>query len=583
MYRLINKIILFLLALIVIPQVSAQSGNEDIEKQRKFDNFFYDAMIAKSKGEYSQAFDLLNYCLRMDSTNANLLYELGIFHNSLEDKDKSLTFHRKAVDIDSTNYYYVLSLATLSLEMDHHEDAIYFFTKLINEYPGDNDLYLYLSEAYRLSGDIPQAIEALDKLENIVGLNDKLTLQKFRLYGLLDQKEEAYDEIKRYIEKYPSEIRYQVLLGNLYMESGDYDKAFLLFSKVKAANPEDPYLITAMTAYYEKTNNRDAAENEMQTALKSPKIEISTKLGMLAQYVSTLHENKKETTTANALFDTLLVLHPQEPNLNLMYGNLLMMQNNKNEARFHYQIYTEANPTNPIGWEQLIATTFPDSTKITKEVCLRAIEYLPEAPQFYFYLGGSEYLLGQYEDALETFRKGVKVVDPANVYLISDFYGQIGDLYYQIEQPDSAFVYYEKALKHNSKNLGVLNNYSYFLSLQKENMDKAEKMSEITVKEEPSNPTYLDTYGWILFQQKMYVIAKLYIENAIKYSREQGVEISGEVYEHYGDVLFKTGDETKAVEYWIKAKEVETDEPRENRRSKTLDKKIETKTYIEEE
>jgi len=583
MHKLTNKISLFLLFAFSVSNLLAQNTDNDPEKQRRFDYFFYEAMNAKAKSEYSEAFDYLNHCLRIDSTKANLLYELGVFYNSLENKEKAFDFHQRAVALDSSNYYYRASLATLSLELQKFDDAISLYAGLIDEYPENNELYLYLSESHRLNGDLLQAIGALDKLEQIVGLNEKLTLQKFQLYGLLEQQEKAYDEIEKYIKKYPNETRYQVLLANLYTESGNYDKAFLLFSKVKAINPEDPYLITSMAEYYERTNNREAAENEMQTALKSPKIEVEAKLGMLAQYVGALRMNKMETTAANALFDTLLIMHPQEPNLNLMYGNLLVLQDQKEEARFHYQIYTEANPTNPIGWEQLIATTFPDSMRMTKTICGKAIEYLPEAPQFHFYLGLSTYLLEEYEEALKAFREGVKYVDPQNRPLISDFYGQIGDLYYQLGKPDSAFVSYDIALKHNSQNLGVLNNYSYYLSLQKTDLDKAAKMSEITVKQEPTNPTYLDTYGWILFEQKMYSIAKLYIENALKYSKEKEVEIGAEVYEHYGDVLYKTGEAEKALEYWIKAKEAEKNETRENRKSKTLDKKIETKTYTEEE
>ncbi len=125
--------------------------------------------------------------------------------------------------------------------------------------------------------------------------------------------------------------------------------------------------------------------------------------------------------------------------------------------------------------------------------------------------------------------------------LLSEFYGQIGDIYHQMDAQDSAFVQYERALKYNPQNLGILNNYSYYLSLQKKDLNKAERMSSITIKAEPTNPTYLDTYGWILFEQGAYTMAKIYLENAVKYSEESG-SASSEVYEHYGDVLYKSKD-----------------------------------------
>jgi tetratricopeptide (TPR) repeat protein len=391
---------------------------------------------------------------------------------------------------------------------------------------------------------------------------------------MIQRENEVFAEIQKYIDKYPNEIKYQILLANLYMQAGKNDDAYMVYSKAKAIDPEDPYLISSIAEYYERTNNKKAAEDELQIALMSPRMEVDTKLAILAQYIGSLQQNRQDTQIANAMFDTLMIQHPQEPKLHLMYGNLLMMQEKKEDARFQYRIFSEANPTNPVGWEQLLSTSFPDSLDMTIGICKEAISYLPDQPQFYFYLGVSEYMKDDYKNALDALQKGVVYVDENNAPLLSDFYGQIGDLYYHQEKLDSAFVTYDKALQYNPNNLGVLNNYSYFLSLTKKNLDKAEKMSSITVKAEPTNPTYLDTYGWVLFEQGAYTMAKIYIENAIKYSEEKKEEISAEVLEHYGDVLYKTGEPENALEYWEKAKE------KGDSKSETLDQKIQTKTYI---
>lgn len=547
-----------------------------VEDKRKFDYYFYEAMNAKTMGQYDSAFDFLRYCIAIDSTNANVCYELGNYYNTLNNKNKALDLYRKATSYDSNNFYYNMAYASLCLEFKQYSDAIEQFEKLLASNPDNSELYVYLSESYRMDGDIPKAISTLDKLEQIVGLNDKISLHKYQLYTMIKQENKAFAEIQKYIDKYPSEIKYQILLANLYLQAGKNDDAYLVYSRAKAIDPEDPYLISSLAEYYERTNNKKAAEDELHIALMSPRMEIDNKLAILAQYVGSLQQNRQDTKIANALFDTLMIQHPQEPKLNLMYGNLLMLQNKKDEARFQYQVFSEANPTNPVGWEQLLSTAFPDSLDMTIKICKEAISYLPDQPQFYFYLGVSQYMKEDYKSALNALQKGVEYVDENNIPLLSDFYGQIGDLYYHQEMLDSAFLNYDKALQYNPNNLGVLNNYSYFLSLTKKDLDKAERMSSITVKAEPSNPTYLDTYGWVLFEQGAYTMAKIYIENAIKYSEEKKEEISGEVFEHYGDVLYKTGEAEKALEYWEKAKE------KGDSKSKTLDKKIESKTYISE-
>lgn len=586
MYNNIKKYICLSFLGIFCYEATAQTNALDIDIKRKFDYYYYEAANAKTQNKYDAAFDLLHYCFQIDSTNADVNYQLGNFYSLLGEKNQAMDYFRRAINYNRDNYYYNLAYGRLCLDLKQYTDAIEVYNKLVKTHPSNTELYILLSESYRIYGDLPKAVEALNQLEQIIGMNEKISMQKFQLYTMLKQEDKAFDEIKKYIAKYPTEIKYQILLGNLYMEAGKTNDAYITYSKAKAYDPEDPYLIVSMAEYYEAVNNKAAAENELHTALISPKMDIETKLAILAQYVTTLQENKKDTKVANPLFDTLMIQHPQEPELNLMYGNLMMIQNRKDDARFQYQIYAESNPTNPTGWEQMLMTTFPDSIDQSIEICKTAISYIPEGSQFYFYLGLGQYLKKEYDKSLETLKTGVEYVDKNNTKFLSDFYGQMGDLYFHMEKKDSAYINYDKALKYNPSNIGVLNNYSYYLSLDKKDLDKAERMSSITVKAEPTNPTYLDTYGWVLFQQKAYTMAKIYLENAIKYSSEKKEEISSEVFEHFGDVLYMTDEKEKALEYWIKAKEQEQKEEEEGkagtRKSKTLDKKIETKTYIAE-
>lgn len=552
-----------------------QVGSLDSKTKRTFDFLYYEALQSRVVDDYASAFDYLKFCHTLDSTNAAVLYELGNYYNTIGDKKRAYKMYKGAAENDSNNYYYGSSYATLALELNQFDEAIQQYLALVDLYPERSNLYIYLAESYRQTENYTKAIESLDKLEQFVGMNEKISIQKFQLFRQLKQEQKAFAEIQKYIDKYPSEIKYYVLLGDLYLHADKDDDAIRTYSRAKAIDPDDPYLISSIASYYEKVGKKEEAEDELKIALISTQMDIETKLGILAQYVSTLQHRHNDTKDANALFDTLMVQHPQEPNLNLMYGNLLNIQENKEAARAQYQIFAEANPSNPLGWEQMLFTAYPDSLDISIEICETAIKHIPNQPQFYFFLGLSQYLKKDYEPALKALKEGVQYVEKENSRLLSDFYGQIGDLYYHTEQVDSAFVAYDEALKANPNNLGILNNYSYFLTLEKKDLDKAERMSGITIKAEPLNPTYLDTYGWVLFMQKAYSMARIYIENAVEYSRNKEEEISSEVFEHYGDVLYKTGEEEKALEYWIKAKEVG------DSKSKTLDKKIETKEYIE--
>jgi Tfp pilus assembly protein PilF len=142
------------------------------------------------------------------------------------------------------------------------------------------------------------------------------------------------------------------------------------------------------------------------------------------------------------------------------------------------------------------------------------------------------------------------------------------------EKSDDA---YEAALKENPNNDHVLNNYSYFLSLRKDKLERAAQMAEVLVQKHPDDATYMDTYAWVLYVQKDYKKARVFLEKAVQLNdkaAEYGKTKSAVIVEHYGDVLFQLGEKDKAVEQWKKAKTIGTT-------SNLIDKKIAEKSMNE--
>ena len=498
--------------------------------QRKLDYFFYEGLNLKVAGKYDAAYDAFNHCLAIDSTASAVLYELSSFYAQLNKPEKSLEMLRRAVAYSSDNFTYRLALATMSRNLGMYGEAVTEYQKLVKDYPAKAELNYYLADALTQNGDIADAIEAYDALEQSIGMNEALSMQKYKLYKMLEQTDNAFNEVEKLADKFPMESRYPILLGDLYLEQNDTVKARSYYEKAHAIDPESPYYIVSMAHYYE-------AER------------------------------------ANTLFETLLEQHPEDTNLKQMYGSLLATQGKTDEAKFQFQLVTEMEPENAAAWQQLLnlALRSEDIPEVIR-ICTRCQELFPDAPEYYFYLGIAYFQQEKYEDALNTYKAGVKIIPETNVGLKSDFYGQIGDIYYQIKNMPEAYKAYDEALKYNDKNVAVLNNYAYFLSLEKKDLKKAERMSALAVKLEPGNATYLDTYAWIFFVQGNYTLAKIYIESALANDTTQ----SPELVDHYGDILFMTGEKEKAVEQWKKAKEM-------GKTGETLDRKIAEQTYIEEE
>lgn len=541
--------------------------------QRKFDYFFYEALNLKNAGKFDAAFDAFKYCLEIDSTAAPVLYELSSFYVQLDRPDKAVDMLKRAVKHSPDNFTYKMALATITRNQGMYGEAAEEFEKLVKQYPEKSELNYYLAEALTQEGEIGKAIEAFDALESSIGMNEALSMQKYKLYNQLEEPAKAFQEIEKLAVKYPMDPRYQIILGDLHLEKGENDRALQYYNKAHEVDPSSPYYIVSMASYYEAIGDKAAAETQIHNALTNEKLDVDTKVGILSRYIQKLLQTKQGMDSAKTLFKTLMEQHPEDIDLKMMYGSLLLAQGMTDDAKFQFQLVTEMQPDNAGAWQQLlnISLKAEDLPEVIR-ICQRCMELFPEAPEYYFYLGIAYYQQEKYEDALNTYYAGLEVISQENQQLKSDFYGQIGDIYYQTKQLDKAYKAYDEALKYNENNVVVLNNYAYFLTLAKHDLKKAERMSAQCIKLEPANSTYLDTYAWIFFVQGNYTLAKIYIEKALENDKTNNPEL----IDHYGDILFMSGDKDQAIQQWKKAKEL-------GKEGEILDRKIAEEKYIEDE
>lgn len=552
--------------------VQASLNQLSPEQQRKFDYFYYEAANLKNAGKYDAAYDLFSYCLSLDTASSPVLYELAMFQLQRNRPEKAVEMLKSAVAHSDNNFTYRMTLAGLYRNLGMYGEASDSYEELVKRYPDKSELNYYLADALTQEGEIGAAIDAYNVLESTMGMNETLSLQKFKLYQTLKQPDKAFEEIEKLANKYPMNARYRLLMGDLHLENEETEKALACYQQAHEIDPDDPRYIVSMANYYDQTGDKEAAEQEIRDALVNEKLDVETKVGILSRYVQRLQQTQQGIENANSLFQTLLDQHPEDTELKLMYGSLLMAQQKEEEAKFQFQLVTEMEPSNEGAWQQLlnISLKWEDIPEVIR-ICTRCKELFPEAPEYYFYLGIGYYMQEKYQESLDTYYAGLKIIPEGNGVVKSNFYGQIGDLYYQMEKMDEAYKAYDEALKYNENNAPVLNNYSYFLTLDKKDLKKAERMAAQCIKLEPDNATYLDTYAWVFFVQGNYTLAKIYIENALSKDKTN----SAELVDHYGDILYMSGEKDKALEQWKKAKEMGKD-------TDVLKQKIAKGIYIED-
>jgi len=524
--------------------------------QRQFDYYFYEGIRQKDNQQFDQALETFRMCLSIDSLDAGAQSEAGILYALIGFNEQAISSLEKAIRIDPSNWWYNVRLITMYSEQKNWKRAIEITNNLQKIYPNKEEVYTMLSSFYKETKEYDKAIAAYDRLESLNGINESSSFEKFQLYILLNKPQKGVAEIDKLVNKYPSETRYKVLRGDIFMQQKMPAKAFEIYQNVLKDDPDNPYVYVSLSEYYKSVNLPDKAMESIVSALKSDQLDVETKVSVLGQYVEKLAHDSTKLVETESLFKLLVDRYPMEEQVHGYYAVFLQYQQRNAEALSELETMININPKNEQTWLRIIQLYMGDKNyKKILTTTTSAIENLPKLPVWYFYKGIAQYQLADYRAALASYQKGLPLITVEQADLKSDFYAQIADIYYKFEKKDSAFVNYEASLASNPKNIMVMNNYAYYLSLEKSDLKKAERMSSKTVELEPKNSTYLDTYAWILYQEGNYSLAKFYIERAIDNLPKN--DDSGVVLEHYGDILWinskDTKDDAKALEMWQKS------------------------------
>lgn len=561
-------------------------GLEDplsFEQRRKFDYYFLEALRLKEKGELDAAFDMYSHCLEIDSQSAAVQYELAQFYMFLGHTQKGESLLRKAVSLEPDNYWYKQTLASHYRKRGENKQAVGVIEDIVDRFPSRLEPLMELVDLYARLEDYKKVIHTLDRLEKLDGKSEQISMEKFRMYLQVGDMERAFTEIESLVAEYPYEMRYLNILGDAYLENGRSEEAYPIFRKVLNEEPGYAPAMLSLASYYEKTGQDSLYRVQLDSVLLNRSVENEMKVNIMRQLIVRSERGDKDSTKIVGLFDAILEQEQPNADVAMLAAQYLLSKKMDDKATSVLHKIVEIDPENKPAHLQLLsfAISKNDLDEVVR-ICTPAIEYMPEALEFYYYKGLAHYQKDQNDEALKVFEKGVRQVnEESDKTLVSDFYAIMGDIFHSKKMDAEAYAAYDSALVYKEDNIGVLNNYAYYLSVERKNLDKAEEMSYRTVKAEPKNDTYLDTYAWILFEKGKYAEARIYIDQALQHG---GTE-SSVVVEHCGDIYFHCGETEKAVEYWKQAEEVSKKEvddknyARSEQELKLLRKKISNKKY----
>jgi tetratricopeptide (TPR) repeat protein len=254
-----------------------------------------------------------------------------------------------------------------------------------------------------------------------------------------------------------------------------------------------------------------------------------------------------------------------------MKGDFLLKKGDEKDALSAYRKALEYDKSLYPIWNQVLIMEYQSAEfEMLYGDSKECLELFPTMSIVYLLNGVSANQLKKHDEALESLEAGIELVmnDPA---MKAEFYGQLGEAYFGLKDPNEGITNYKKALSLDNKSNLLKNNFAFRLATVKKDLDLAQSIIEQAVSSSPGQAQYKDTYGWVYFQQGKYDQAKLQFEKAYEINDQDRL-----ILEHLGDVEYKLGNKSKAIEWWKKGLEIDPDHEQ-------LKKKIDTQKYYEPE
>ena len=537
------------------------------------EKFFILEDFAKAMVYYQRAADI-------NPDNGTIKYKIAeVLSKSEKQEDlvKASLSIEQALKLDRENKYFYLLAASIYNSLGRFDKAAAAYESLMAEIEGTEEYLYELAAVYQYAGENEKAIKTYDRAEEIFGVSEVSSIQKLKLSLEAGNQAAAMAEGEKLIKTFPDEERYLMAFTEILSKNGMRDKAIAYLESFVNDHPDAGGVKMLLAGFYRDMGMEEKARPFLLSLFDDHDIDLSSKLIVLGAYNAELNDNKTKKLSdpdkeafAAQLYEKLKTGYPGDPSVHIIGGDLYLSTGKNREAQAAYLKAVETGAA--VNFEVYENLLFLEVKLEQWDQVIRhaeeALEIYPNQSMIHYFNGFAHLRKRHYREAIASFEQARRLAS-SNAALSSEISSQLGEAYNATQEYAKSDKAYDEALTLNPNNATVLNNYSYYLALRKENLEKAEKMSATLIKNHPENPTFLDTYAWVLFTRGKYKEAKKVIERAITTGKATSTH-----FEHYGDILYKLGDVDGAVRQWEKARGL-------NANSETLKKKIANRKIYE--
>jgi tetratricopeptide (TPR) repeat protein len=528
-----------------------------------------EAMRHYVQEEYDEAILIWEHLIQEVPKEASIFYYLAKSYLAQDKKNLAYQNAKEAHALSPFSLDYGLFYVDLALDLRNHVEALAVLKKLLAFDESQPEVNIRLAQAYLWTDQGEEALAALQKADAFIGDYPEIIRTKQFIYLKKKDVSSAFREGEHLLEIIPEESLFSwdqmELLWDL-VHGAEFKK---LFEQGLNRFPDQGQIQLLQAKLFIEGKNLDSTCVKIRQGAVDARVSTEL-LGQLALLAMELVKSKEDWARAHELVLDLRHIYPEEPRFVALEGDLWISISKFQEAQTSYlQAARMGNPKFEV-WARIVQLDFELNQLDSAIVhCDEALYVFPSEGFLLFQKGFAQYLQTKTAEAIGSFEKAIPLLKDSNGWFIQ-LYGLLGDAYHAKTRFAESDACFEKVLAVNPEEEHVLNNYSYYLSLRKDQLDKAARMSKRLVDKFPDNGTYLDTYAWVLFQQKDFEGALKFMERALKDEKQN----SSTVWEHYGDALSQNNRIEDAIKAWKMAKTMEG-------AREILDKKIKMKRFIE--
>jgi tetratricopeptide (TPR) repeat protein len=503
---------------------------------------------------YERAIGLFERALELAPNEAPILSAMADAQAEQEATETAIFYAEQARTIAPENAHYYRQLASLHQQQGDTESAIAVYRTLSSRFPDDMDARLELADMLSESNQAGKAVVLYEEVEQQMGqATPQMYMQMLQLYRRINDSENVVRVLRALVQLRPEERLFRQLLGQYYLKEGQIDNAIRLHETTLEANPNDVETAMGLAELYREQGRTEDADRLLRKLSDTE----GASADQLVRRAQALHRrsrtDREAAQQAIQFLERALKLEPNHEGALHLLGDLRYQNEQYGEAAALFKRAIDQNPRVMQRWIQasasyLQADQLEQAVEVAEEGLLLfpgQVPLLQIAAKGLFALNRNQAAIERFE-ALRALQRAAPEDTPADRR--ADVLASLGLLYNRVGNMDASDRAYQEAIAIDDQHAMALNNYAYSLADRGLRLDEAEEMAQRAVELDSNNASYLDTLGWVFFQQEQFEQAAKWLQQAI----DTG-EASATVYEHYGDVQEALGNSSAARTYWQQA------------------------------